>query len=565
MSDIFISYASADRETAHKFADALEGLGWSVWWDREIPPGKTFDQVIEEELDSARCVVVLWSKESVRSRWVRTEASAALDRERLVPALIDTVAIPLEFKRIQAATLMDWDGDTANPEFDRLVQAVRQMLGPGQPIDRIAQQRTKTRSRAASWWQTKPGLLGGAAVVMIIVVGLIAAKNVFQKAWQQQPQVPDNTSPLPIPPSPSNPNQSVSPSSPEPSANEKAARPKGAFSIKIGDKIDDGVPGPGAGAIETPYGQDAYVFTAAPGQRVYFRMLRYSTGMSYILWRLVDGAGAEVFSTCLGCSEPGVQSLTKGGTYTLTVGSDTDASTGTYQLQLFNVPAPSQFSVKIGDEIKENVPAPGAGVIEVPGAEDIYTFTATPRQRVYFRMVENSAGMSSIKWRLMDENAMEVFNTCLGCSEPGAQTLIKGGVYTLTLGNRTDPATGTYRLQITNVPAPSRFSIKIGDRIKPGVPGAGAGVIESPGAEDIYVFTASPGQKVYFHLLERSNGMDYNKWRLVDENGMEVFNTCLGCSEPGVQTLIKGGAYTLTFGTGTNPSTGSYGFEIGAR
>ena len=103
-------------------------------------------------------------------------------------------------------------------------------------------------------------------------------------------------------------------------------------------------------------------------------MLRYSTGMSYIRWRLVDGAGAEVFSTCLGCSEPGVQNLTKGGTYTLTVGSDTDASTGTYQLQLFNVPAPSQFSVKIGDEIKENLPGPGAGVIEVPGAEDIYTY-----------------------------------------------------------------------------------------------------------------------------------------------------------------------------------------------
>lgn len=565
MSDIFISYASADRETAHKFADALEGLGWSVWWDREIPPGKTFDQVIEEELNNARCVVVLWSTESVRSRWVRTEASAALDRERLVPALIDTVAIPLEFKRIQAATLMDWDGDTANPEFDRLVQAVRQMQEPGQLIGRIAQQRTKTRSRAASWWQTKPGLLGGAAVVMIIVVGLIAAKNVFQRSWQKAPQVPDSTRPVPVPPPPSNPNQSASPSSPEPSANEKAARPKGAFSIKIGDKIDDGVPGPGAGAIETPYGQDAYVFTAAPGQRVYFRMLRYSTGMSYIRWRLVDGAGAEVFSTCLGCSEPGVQSLTKGGTYTLTVGSDNDASTGTYQLQLINVPAPSQFSVKIGDEIKENVPGPGAGVIEVPGAEDIYTFTATARQRVYFRMVENSAGMSSIKWRLTDENAMEVFNTCLGCSEPGAQTLIKGRVYTLTLGNRTDPATGTYRLQLTNVPAPNRFSIKIGDRIKPGVPGAEAGVIESPGAEDIYVFTAAPGQKVYFHLLERSNGMDYNKWRLVDENGMEIFNTCLGCSEPGVQTLIKGGAYTLTVGTGTNPSTGSYGFEIGAR
>src|SRR5262245_57839927 len=171
MSDIFLSYASADRETAHKFADAMEALGWSVWWDREIPPGKTFDQVIEEELNGTRCVMVLWSIESVRSRWVRTEASAALDRECLVPVLIDTVAIPLEFKRIQAAALIDWDGDTANPEFERLVQAVQQMLGQGQPIGRIAQQRPKPRSEIANWLQTKRALLGVAAAVLLIVVG----------------------------------------------------------------------------------------------------------------------------------------------------------------------------------------------------------------------------------------------------------------------------------------------------------------------------------------------------------------------------------------------------------
>ena len=149
MSDIFISYASADRETAHKFADALEGLGWSVWWDREIPPGKTFDQVIEEELNSARCVVVLWSKESVRSRWVRTEASAALDRECLVPALIDTVAIPLEFKRIQAATLTDWDGDTAHPDFDGWFKRCDRCWGKGsQSVEsRSRERKRKVRRR----------------------------------------------------------------------------------------------------------------------------------------------------------------------------------------------------------------------------------------------------------------------------------------------------------------------------------------------------------------------------------------------------------------------------------
>jgi hypothetical protein len=72
--DIFISYASADRPRVVPLVDALRQKGWSVWWDRTIPPGKTWDQVIEAALDAARCVIVLWSKESVKAHWVLTEA-----------------------------------------------------------------------------------------------------------------------------------------------------------------------------------------------------------------------------------------------------------------------------------------------------------------------------------------------------------------------------------------------------------------------------------------------------------------------------------------------------------
>jgi hypothetical protein len=59
MSDIFISYASEDRSRAAAVAKALEAKGWSVWWDRNIPTGKRFHEVIEEEIGKARCMVVL--------------------------------------------------------------------------------------------------------------------------------------------------------------------------------------------------------------------------------------------------------------------------------------------------------------------------------------------------------------------------------------------------------------------------------------------------------------------------------------------------------------------------
>src|ERR1043166_492852 len=180
-------------------------------------------------------------------------------------------------------------------------------------------------------------------------------------------------------------------------------------------------------------------------------------------------------------------------------------------------------------------------------------------------MYEHSAGMAYIAWKLADEHGMEIFNTCLGCNEPGVQALTKGGTYSLTVGNKTNPTTGTYRLQLFDVPPPNQFEIKIGDRVKPGSPGPGAGVIESPGAEDIYSFKARPGQKVYFHLLEPAKDLTYINWRLQDDNGMELFNSCLGCNEPGVQTLVTGGKYTLTVGNRTNPSTGTYSFETGTR
>jgi hypothetical protein len=74
MEDIFLSYAREDREVAAQITAQLESLGWSVWWDREIPAGKTWRQLIEDALKNMRCLVVLWSNASIQSDWVREEA-----------------------------------------------------------------------------------------------------------------------------------------------------------------------------------------------------------------------------------------------------------------------------------------------------------------------------------------------------------------------------------------------------------------------------------------------------------------------------------------------------------
>ncbi|MEO8924849.1 MAG: toll/interleukin-1 receptor domain-containing protein [Caldimonas sp.] len=125
MSDIFVSYSSKDRDRAALVARALEASGCSVWWERTIPPGRQYDDVIEEALAEARCVVVLWSKASAASTWVKNEASEAVDKKALIPALIeDGVKIPFEFRRVQAADLSRWQGDATATEFVQFCDAI---------------------------------------------------------------------------------------------------------------------------------------------------------------------------------------------------------------------------------------------------------------------------------------------------------------------------------------------------------------------------------------------------------------------------------------------------------
>jgi len=131
MTDIFISYASEDRDYAERLANTFAASGWSVWWDRKIVIGQVFDHAIERALDTAKCVVVLWSHHSIASEWVRNEAAVAAERGVIVPAVIDDAKIPLEFRRKQTADLSDWTGSVPHGGFESLCEGIRITIGSG--------------------------------------------------------------------------------------------------------------------------------------------------------------------------------------------------------------------------------------------------------------------------------------------------------------------------------------------------------------------------------------------------------------------------------------------------
>ena len=123
MSDVFISYAREDESTARLLATSLESRGWSVWWDLRIPYGKDFNAYLQQQLDQARCIIVLWSATSIRSQFVRDEATEGLNG-RLVPVVIDGAKPPLGFRQIHTADLKTWKGEASHAGFIGVVNAI---------------------------------------------------------------------------------------------------------------------------------------------------------------------------------------------------------------------------------------------------------------------------------------------------------------------------------------------------------------------------------------------------------------------------------------------------------
>src|SRR5262245_47654144 len=128
MADVFISYSRSDAEAARRFAQAFEAMGLSVWWDVSLRSGETFDEAIEQALRAAKAVVVLWSRASTASRWVRTEATIADRSGTLAPVMIEPCERPIMFELTHTADLSHWRGDANDVAWRGLAADVRKLV-----------------------------------------------------------------------------------------------------------------------------------------------------------------------------------------------------------------------------------------------------------------------------------------------------------------------------------------------------------------------------------------------------------------------------------------------------
>jgi adenylate cyclase len=145
MSDIFISYARSTADQAQQVAEALRVLGYDVWRDDELPAHRAYGEVIEERLQAAKAVVVIWSAEAAKSQWVFSEANRAREDGKLVQLTVDGARLPMPFDSIQCADMAGWSGDAASPSWRKVVASVAELIGgaaaqttPGPAVRRLS-------------------------------------------------------------------------------------------------------------------------------------------------------------------------------------------------------------------------------------------------------------------------------------------------------------------------------------------------------------------------------------------------------------------------------------------
>lgn len=194
MPDIFLSYSSKDRGVAERIQDGLAQEGYDVFWDQATPPGIDWDTWIRKQLKEARCVIVLWSRDSVASPNVRHEAMIGRDTSKLLPVLVDELSpddFPMGLFFVQALNV----GRTKrslSASWLKLLEEVRSRVdaeaaGPDEAA--TAELKPVRRRKARPLWR-RPAVLGGTLAALLLIVAIWQFRPLMTLFDPSRPPVP---------------------------------------------------------------------------------------------------------------------------------------------------------------------------------------------------------------------------------------------------------------------------------------------------------------------------------------------------------------------------------------
>ncbi len=182
MVEIFISYSHEDIDVMRRLRRDLSRVGFSIWTDEGITPGSTNWKIeVENAIRSCTCVVVMFSPEAARSRWVRAEIDFAETQQKpMFPVLVrgtEAESLPFGFAGYQHVDLRERALYVGG--VNRLVAGVSQYLNANRPANTNAEPTTPetvaNRSRFATVGNIAPGYLTLPVVLVatLVIVVLI--------------------------------------------------------------------------------------------------------------------------------------------------------------------------------------------------------------------------------------------------------------------------------------------------------------------------------------------------------------------------------------------------------
>ena len=172
-TDIFVSYSRGDQSEVLPIIHLLEQAGYNVWWDGLLEAGSVFLHTTEQALEEASAILVVWTKTSVNSNWVRDEATSGRDRGRLVPITTDGSVPPLGFRQFQVIDFSKWRGQADVPEFQNVLNAIGSLMNKSPaPLSHGAGQ-----AKVGPFSRRSMILLGGTTIVSL--GGILAWQEVF--------------------------------------------------------------------------------------------------------------------------------------------------------------------------------------------------------------------------------------------------------------------------------------------------------------------------------------------------------------------------------------------------
>lgn len=156
MQQVFISYKREDRSRCENIANKLSALKLNVWYDVDLRAGSRFDREIEEHVNAADAILVLWSPLSVDSNWVRDEAGIGLEKRILVAAKLAPCSLPIGFRSVHAIDLFEADFPNDDAAWRKILESLGRLCRRKDIEDWAKLEQQATAVQLAAWIATHP-------------------------------------------------------------------------------------------------------------------------------------------------------------------------------------------------------------------------------------------------------------------------------------------------------------------------------------------------------------------------------------------------------------------------